>query len=710
MAKKKSKIFPKDKLLKLFEEKRYIKVVSKIKQFRIEGMNDLDIDTLHIDSLRSLSHERFKVGDIQRAIKDIESALNIRQNNELEFLRLKYLCYLENFPEAKTYSDELLQRYKTDKKIIFYSLLVDVYLNNSIDKTQLKKVTKAKQEYILTLSAIFADDIPLALKHLKNSKPRSKAEKSNIEALKAILLQKTDGVSDDIKPLYKFLLFGDATNLQNSKNVREFKKEIEKNFKLSSEQENLKKLIMLDSSIDDNIVKKENNPKLALNNITMMLEKDQDLDYMDVYKIFISYEQEFIKMLESIFVLIDIITQFDTKQVSIKIISFFEKYLAINAKKFPRFVLNYILYKALFHSSFVEKSVNMVELLFDKYGDNDIFYTTLTFSPNYDAIVMYDKYKLSIDNIFKKYTQLNAIIIKDMIKFVDVLEYAALFLDEEELKSAGKKIESFLYIINKLSDIDNRYKNLFLEILNSFSKAIYLFEEEELKSGYDAMRIALKKYIDKFHYDTSKLCDEAEEFLESDETLLSDHKPNIIEEKYIKFKMALKTGLDPFIELENYPKMYEYFYIYENETAVFELIMEYARFEDLNDAVIRKIFRLANFDYKHEYVRTTIQTLLAKFAQEHLEVSQKIFQYILKNTNAQNVWYLNWLYTYMDMVDKYNLKKDEFFTESLNKFLDIQKRKKFKSIQKRYDLVLRRFTDESIKSEISNQQQQVFEL
>jgi len=37
---KKTKTFPKSKLLSLFEVKNYYKVVSKIKQFRIEGMSE----------------------------------------------------------------------------------------------------------------------------------------------------------------------------------------------------------------------------------------------------------------------------------------------------------------------------------------------------------------------------------------------------------------------------------------------------------------------------------------------------------------------------------------------------------------------------------------------------------------------------------------------------------------------------------------------
>jgi len=710
MAKKKKKTFPKHKILEFFKNQNYLKVVSKIKQFRIEGMDDSEVNTLHVNSLKMLSCERFEAGDIGRAIRDIESALSIKLDKDLEFLRLKYLCYLDNFSDAKIYANELLQKYKTDKKILFYSLLIELYLNNKIDKTELKKVTKAKQEYLLAISALFNNDVSLALKYLNNSKPRAKAEKNNIEALKAILLQKTDIQIKDIKPLYRFLLFGDDTNLQNTKNSRESKDEIVTKFKLGSNTNNLKKLISLDSYIDDTLVKKENNPKLALNNINMMLEKNQEADYKEIYKIFISYEKEFVKIPESIYVLIDILKGFDTQSVATKISSFVEKYLEINSKKLAPFALNYILYKLLFHNFTNEKSVKMIEQLFYKYGNEDIFFTTLTFAVNYDAIKMYNKYKVNVENIFKKYSHINAIVIKDIIGFIDSLEYAVMFLDAKELKGAATKIENSLYVIKGLSDVDERYKNLFLELLNSFSKTIFLFQEDELEKGYDDIKIVLKKYISKFNYKESQLCEEVNEFLDSDTTVLNSYTPNIIQEIHIKFKLALKTGFDPFVELENYPNMYEYFYIFDNDTAVFELIMEYARFKDLSADVIIRIFRLTNFDPKSEFLRTTIQTLITQYAKENLEVSQKIFQYILKSTDAQNVWYLNWLYSYMDMVDVHNLNKDKFFVKCLNTFLDIQNRKKFKSIQKRYDLVISRFGVGDAKNKTSKIEQQTFKF
>jgi len=93
MAKKKKKTFPKSKILELFKNKSYLKVVSKIKQFRIDGMDDLEVDALHINSLKILSDERFQTGDIQRAIRDIESALAIKQDKDLE-----------NFADAKVYA------------------------------------------------------------------------------------------------------------------------------------------------------------------------------------------------------------------------------------------------------------------------------------------------------------------------------------------------------------------------------------------------------------------------------------------------------------------------------------------------------------------------------------------------------------------------------------------------------------------------------
>jgi len=709
MAKKKRKTFPKNELLALFRNQNYQKVVSKIKQFAIEDMESSEVDSLHVDSLKILSDERFKVGDIQRAIRDIELAINIKADETLEFLRLKYLCYLENFSEAKLYADALLQKYKTNKNIIFYSLLIELYLGNTIDDKQFKKVTKAKQEYLLAIAALFNDDTQSALKHLNNSKPRAKAEKNSIEALKAILLQKTELQIKDIKPLYRFLLFGDDTNLQNSRNVRNFRDEIIKNFKQSGSAKNLNKLIAQEGYIDDVIVKKENNPKLALNNITMMLEKKEEPDYIQIYKIFISYEKKFLQTPESIYVLVDIFKNFDIATAELKIVSFVEKYLEIHAEKLAPFAIKYILYRLLSFSFKNEKSVKMIESLYDKYDNKDIFYTTLTFAITYNTLEMYDKYKEYIDNVFKKYSYVNSMVIKDMVQFIESFEYVLMFLDADDTKHAIKKIETTLYVIKNISDVDVKYKSLFLRLLNAYAIALSSFDENELEKGYDDIKAVLKKYIDMFGYEESQFCEDAEEFLNGSVNIQNDFTPNIIQEKYIKFKLALKTGTDPFVALENYPDMYVYFYIEENETAVFDLIMEYARFEDLDDKVIAKIFRLTHFAYKAEFLRTTIQTILTQYAQEHLEVSQKIFQYILKITNSQSVWYLNWLYSYMDMIDTHNLEKDAFFIRCLHIFLDIQGRKKFKTIQKRYELVIRRFATWDVE-DTTEKNQQTFEF
>ena len=710
MAKKKKKTFPKKQILQLFKNQNYQKVVSKIKQFSIADMDNKEVDAIHLSSLKMLSDERFQAGDIQRAIRDIESAINIKPDETLEFLRLKYLCYLENFSDAKVYAEALLQKYKTNKNILFYSLLIELYLNNSIDEKQLKKIAKAKQEYLLAMSALFNDDRELALKHLNNSKPRAKVEKNNIEALKAIVLEKTDLQTKDIKPLYKFLLFGEDTHLQNSKNVRKFKYEILESIKQSRSNKGLKRLIALDGYIDDALVKKENNPKLALNNIIMMLEKKKEPDYIDIYKIFLSHEKEFLQMPESLFVLTNILKNLNTELVSIKIVSFVEKFLEIHSKKFAPFAIIYILYRLLSFGFKNEKLVAMTELLFEKYSNKDIFYTTLTFAINYDAVRMYDKYKGYIENVFKKYTHINSIVIKDIVDFISSFEYILMYLDSKDTKNAVKKIETSPYIIKNLSVVDKRYKSLFLKMLNSYATAMSLLDEDELENGYDDIKAVLKKYIDMFGYEASQFCEEAEEFLQSSEKNHNLYNPNIIQEKYNKFKSALKTGTNPFVALENYPQFYEYFYAQEDKTAIFDLIVEYARFKDLDDEAILQIFRLTDFEYRSEFLRTTIQTLITQYAKEHLEVSQKIFQFILKTSYTQSAWYLNWLYSYMDMVDVHNLEKDDFFTRCLNTFLHIQGRKKFKSLQKRYNLVISRFYFEDTKNTTTSNQQQTFDF
>jgi len=62
MAKKKRKKFQKKQLLSLFYNQNYQKVISKIKQFEIEGISDNELHQIQITSYKKMAENHFQLG------------------------------------------------------------------------------------------------------------------------------------------------------------------------------------------------------------------------------------------------------------------------------------------------------------------------------------------------------------------------------------------------------------------------------------------------------------------------------------------------------------------------------------------------------------------------------------------------------------------------------------------------------------------------
>lgn len=96
----------------LFDTGSYQRVISRTKQFRVVDMGDDEMDELLNRSYFMLSQEHFKQGDVVRALRDIETLIERSPNDAYRVVKLKYLCYLENFESATAYAQELLDSIK----------------------------------------------------------------------------------------------------------------------------------------------------------------------------------------------------------------------------------------------------------------------------------------------------------------------------------------------------------------------------------------------------------------------------------------------------------------------------------------------------------------------------------------------------------------------------------------------------------------------
>lgn len=63
-----------------------------------------------------MAEDNFALGDINRAMRDIESLLMIESSDEYRVIKLKYLCYMEHFKDAILFSNLLEYKKKRDLK------------------------------------------------------------------------------------------------------------------------------------------------------------------------------------------------------------------------------------------------------------------------------------------------------------------------------------------------------------------------------------------------------------------------------------------------------------------------------------------------------------------------------------------------------------------------------------------------------------------
>ena len=742
MAKKKKKSFSRAQLISLFENKNYQKVVSKIKQFYIEDISKEELMEIYLNSLTYLSQEHFGIGDIQRALRDIEMALDLKELPILNLTKLKYFCYLERFEEAIEFSKIILKNIKEQvikKEIVFYFLLANIYFNKTLDKNYLKILSKTKQNYILAIWALHNDDIEVALGYLKQCNPRSKLEKQNIEAIKSLINGKNIEVSPT-KPLYRFLLLGDDNGLQNSKTTREIKPIVINKFKNNKQNEELKNLIELKSPIDTTILKNQDNINLVYNNIVLLCENNR---YEQAYQLFLSYKDKLAILPESIYLLINIIENYPHQLLNEpKLIPYIKKYLHFNSKKLAPFALKYIFFTITFYlcSSRYKNIANQYIQLAKQYEQYVIFYMIFEISS-------LNKNNYSLDNFskfFKTFDKVNEKIIKTTIDGINSYDEISDLLNDNDKIEVAKRAGIIAEALYNIELPHKKYKKHLLELLKAISNNILNFSISFYPKEYQNIQSAIHRYIKFFELDINDLPPELDAVLlrvatnsddenriendtkgfmdiikklkddidfdsfldEFDEFEDDEDLEEIFGEIFGNFKTALKLGENPFDTLEEFPKFYHWFYEPKYEDVVFLLMYEYSRYKTLTNNVIGKMFSLANFKLEDEIVRKRLPAILNQFAKNYdYEISLKILEYIIELFNKyETAWYLQWLYMYIEIGQKYMQKSNKKFNEMIIKFIELQKKKKFKTFEKKFNAIAKRNKIDEIDYEKYQQQ------
>jgi len=740
MSRKKRKVFQKQQLIQLFESKNYQKVVSKIKQFTIEDMSEDELLKIHLDSLVNLSIQHFEIGDIQRALRDIELALVIQVSPYIQFLKLKYLCYFEKFQEAYDYSKSLLEikDNKIKKDIVFYYLISNIYCANSIDEDYLKLLTKAKQNYILGLLAFFNDDMKLCFKYLDDCSPRLKVEKENLKALKYIILNKDYTEYEGSKPLYRFLLSGDDKNLQNTKNTRENKQIILKQFKQQKNDNTLKNLIELKHPVDSILLKQQNNIKLVFNNIALLLEIDSN--YNEALNLFLHYKDKLVDIPESIYLLLKIYEQPIYEDGDQKSIQFIKKYLQLHSDKLAPFAIKYFFYYIFTYMTNIRsKTINNQYIQLVKgYNQLPLQYMIQELSSKIEP-----HNQELVNQFFYKFDKINEKILKDITVGFESYEEISEYLDDTDKIMVAKRVGVITQSLNKIEKLDKKYKNSILNLLDAMSSNLLHFSINYYLNEYNNLGSYISKYSNMFEIDLDTLpqsmknifikaktktdyieaepqketlqetlkrladsIDLDDEFGEFDGFFDEDNLEYEFGEIFGEFKIALKSGENPYDSLQNFPYFYHWFFKKEFESIVFDLINEYARFKNLTPKVIEKIFKLTGFKLGDEIVRKRLPTILNEYAKHSPEISLHILEYLIEfKKSYETAWYMQWLYIYLDIAYKNSKKQNKIYKTILARFVEIQKKKKFTTFNKKYEKIVKIFKLDDIEYDGSYEQQ-----
>ncbi len=733
MAKKKRKTFSKRELLSLFDARNYQKVISKIKQFNITDMDEEALHKIKVESYQGLSASNFEAGDINRALRDIDSLLSIENGENYQLIRLKYLCYIENFQMAIEFAKALIvsKNVKIKKEAIFLYLLANIYNgNNDLEVDYLKTLTVAKQNYILAMVELFKNNISEALKFLDDSNPRAKIEKENIQAIKALLLHQEVQESDRLKPLYRFLLFADTENLQNTKSTREIKKDMAS--KVAKEKDGINDLISLKYSVSVKsilykVTDKELQTKLIYNNIILLVEKQNNTE--EALNLFVKYRNDLVHIVESgnLFIRLrqsNINVKNDNKNM---IMTFFEKYLKLHHKKLSSFQKDFI-----FTFLYQTKDLKSISDLIKKYNGDSVLFLV-------EILSSMDKYTTL------NQTKLNTVLKKYSILYLELFEGYALFIDHHnqeydkigdlERKQFLNNIMVTLSLMKNVARPHKNYKLILIKILSSISGFIQRYEFKENEEAYMLASETINTLVEYYHIEQKDLSEnilnlkesikkkksmrgktedseksffemmkmfkgEMEDvWMEDDEDDYYDENDyeelELIKEEFIE---ALKNSEDPIKSIDPIDIV-----PYMVFNFLFDLLSEAVKYNAYNNELLFNLLHeMLDVDVTATPYRDIVTNDIVQYAKKDAHVASLILSDLItgtENKKRESLWFLGWLEAYVSMVDDYGLKQEKLYKGAIYHFMRVQQKKKYKKLNGFKELDMR---ERYKKMELSN--------
>jgi hypothetical protein len=722
MSKRKKKKFQKKQLVSLFENGNYQKVISKVKQFEIDGLSENELNDIVSTSYKNLAQLNFEQGDISRAIRDIDSLL--QRNDEIEFrlIKLKYLCYIEHFEEAILLGKELivLKNKKIQKDAIFLYLMAKLYGGHyELESKLLKAIPVSKQRYILGFKALLEDDKQQALDYFNQCNPRAKVEKENIKAVIATVVHQDIDITQYIKPLYRFLLTGEESGVSNSKNFRVIKKELKKNFSKVKKDIHIQNLLELKTYVPIDVILKsaenrEQESRLIYNNIVLLVDKRK---HREALKIFLKYRNSLVKFIESASLFIKIKNRIGERTNDSILVHFFSSYLKLHHKKIAPHEIDYIVL-FLIQQNEIKKSMDLAK---EYNRDNFIFF--LKELPLIREFNPY--YQTSFNKALKKYSTFTNILLDLMIENIESMDEELHDLSPEEEKMFIYRLSLIILLLQNLENPHRKYKDTLFKLFKTFALLIQNFSYAEQESIYLKLSIVIEKYIEYLKVDRFDLAvdikalfvsiskkesvkktdisvDNEDDYFalarkifleeEEDEDIydfdIKEYDISIIKQRCLS---ALESGEESPFEALN--KLSEFKYSKFRFSTLLGLLTEVLRLKENHLSAIQHMLFYLRIDLYNSSARDDLVSAINRYAKIDIETARLLLKYALDSVasiSREYVWYLKWIDGYLTLINQYKLEKDSKYRYYRDLFLTIQERKKFKSLNAKYKKIKKR--------------------
>ena len=729
MSKKKKKKFQKKHLISLFKNGNYQKVISKLKQFTIEGLSEDELDNILTTSYKNLAQLNFEQGDIARAIRDIDSLLQRKNEAEYRLIKLKYLCYIEHFEEAISLGKELIlvKDKKRQKEAIFLFLMAKLYGGyNDLESKLLKAIPISRQRYILGFKALLQEDKVLALDYFSKCNPRAKVEKENIKAVISILSNQEIDSSLDIKPIYKFFITGQAEGIANSKNFRAIKKEVKDNFSRIEKNIDMKNLLVLKKPVSIEVIlknakDKEQESRLIYNNIVLFVDRRE---YKDALKLVLKYRNSLVKFVESAFIVIDIKNHIEEKRSDSFLIHFFSSYLKLHHKKIASHQIDYILL-FLIQQNDMKKSIDLAK---EYNRDSFVFFLKelplmREFSPHY---------QVSLNKALKKYSTFTDILLKIMIQNIDSTDEELYDLTPKEEELFLNRLYLLIVLLENLENPHRKYKESLFKLFKTLALVVQSFSYSNNESIYLKLSIVIEKYIEYFKVDRFTLAIDIKAFFVSiskKESVKKDYIYNNNDDDY--FNLARKFFLEDYeLEEERYDfdikeynlsiikqrcltaldskeehpfqslnELTEFKYHRFRITVLLELLTDVKKLKLNHLSAIEDMLFYLKVELYSSHNRDDLVSAVNNYAKKDVETATLLLKYALDSiatSGREYVWYLKWIDGYLTLVNRYGLEKDSKYIYYRELFLSIQVKKKFKSLNAKYKKIKKRKEKEGV--------------